>query len=69
MPTLNFNYKKRTLRWCKSRGVITAQTSYQVESGFSHANAILKKRRNRLNLEMRINLRLNDCPLFFVSYH
>ncbi|KAF2349564.1 hypothetical protein FHG87_019680 [Trinorchestia longiramus] len=31
---------------------------YTVEAGFSHANAILKKQRNRLNLENRGDLRL-----------
>ena len=33
-------------------------TSYMVEAGFSHANAILTKQRNRLNLENRGDLRL-----------
>ncbi|XP_023222959.1 SCAN domain-containing protein 3-like [Centruroides sculpturatus] len=33
-------------------------TSYVVEAGFSHANAILTKQRNRLNLENRGDLRL-----------
>ncbi|KAF2361250.1 hypothetical protein FHG87_007999 [Trinorchestia longiramus] len=32
---------------------------YMVEAGFSHANAILTKQRNRLNLENRGDLRLN----------
>ncbi|KAF2347466.1 hypothetical protein FHG87_021778, partial [Trinorchestia longiramus] len=31
---------------------------YMVEAGFSHANAIMTKQRNRLNLENRGNLRL-----------
>ncbi|KAF2349714.1 hypothetical protein FHG87_019533 [Trinorchestia longiramus] len=31
---------------------------YMVEAGFSHANAILTKQRNRLNLENRSDLRL-----------
>ncbi|KRX42099.1 SCAN domain-containing protein 3 [Trichinella murrelli] len=33
-------------------------SSYLVEAGFSHVNAILSKQRNRLNLEMRGDLRL-----------
>lgn len=33
-------------------------SSYMVEAGFSHANAILSKQRNRLNLEERGDLRL-----------
>ncbi|KAF2345365.1 hypothetical protein FHG87_023879 [Trinorchestia longiramus] len=32
--------------------------TYMVEAGFSHANAILTKQRNRLNLENRGDLRL-----------
>jgi len=33
-------------------------SSYMVEAGFSHVNAILSKQRNRLNLEERGDLRL-----------
>ncbi|KRZ12658.1 SCAN domain-containing protein 3 [Trichinella zimbabwensis] len=33
-------------------------SSYLVEAGFSHANAILSKQRNRLNEEMRDDLRM-----------
>ncbi|KAF2350822.1 hypothetical protein FHG87_018422 [Trinorchestia longiramus] len=33
-------------------------TSYMVEAGFNHADAILTKQRNRLNLENRGDLRL-----------
>ena len=33
-------------------------SSYMVEAGFSHANAVLTKQRNRLNLEERGDLRL-----------
>ena len=38
--------------------LLTFPTSYMVESGFSHANRILTKQRNRLNLESRGDLRL-----------
>jgi len=33
-------------------------SSYMVEAGFSHVDAILSKQRNRLNLEERGDLRL-----------
>ena len=33
-------------------------SSYMVEAGFSHANAVLTKQRNRLKLEERGDLRL-----------
>ena len=33
-------------------------SSYMVEAGFSHANAVLTKQRNRLSLEERGDLRL-----------
>ncbi|KAF2358935.1 Ribonuclease H-like domain [Trinorchestia longiramus] len=38
--------------------LLTFPTSFMVEAGFSHANAILTKQRNRLNLENRGDLRL-----------
>ncbi|KRZ00255.1 SCAN domain-containing protein 3 [Trichinella zimbabwensis] len=37
---------------------LTFPSSYLVEAGFSHANAILSKQRNRLNEEMRDDLRM-----------
>ena len=49
-------------------------SSYMVEAGFSHANAVLTKQRNRLSLEERGDLRLKLTNLqpnisIFVEAH
>ena len=38
--------------------LLTFLSSYIVEAGFSHADVVLTKQRNRLNLEERCDLRL-----------
>jgi len=38
--------------------LLAFSSSYMVEAGFSHVNAILSKQHNRLNLEIRGDLRL-----------
>ena len=43
--------------------LLALPSSYMAEAGFSHANAVLTKKRNRLNLEMCGDLRLRLANL------
>ncbi|KRY03354.1 hypothetical protein T12_2298, partial [Trichinella patagoniensis] len=59
MRTLNFHCKKSMLRSARIlRLNYCSNIKASVSSGVIHVNAILSKQRNRLNLEMRGDLRL-----------
>lgn len=55
---INTATKYPKLRAAAEPFLLAFPTSYMVEAGFSHANAILTKQRNRLNLQTRGDLRL-----------
>lgn len=55
---INIATKYPKLRAAAEPFLLAFPTSYMVEAGFSHANTILTKQRNRLNLENRGDLRL-----------